>query len=563
MARGTQDVIGFTRIFVLFCTLVLLPALLMSGFGVVAILNVRQAEKQRRREGAEEVLRRAERRFIAVVDRSDRALRAGLANGAPPEDVVAQARANGAPVAAWLVIADDRFQPHGTPPFVEGPPESLVSDDKARTNDESLLKLLTRLSEGATPLRPAHVTVEHPAFAGVVSLQRLSDGRTLIYAIDEPLLTARMHAKDEVSGMTSVLRVVPASDLPIANALDRLMKEMVDDKADASALAGHEELVARRLDPPFERFTLAVEAPPSSDSKTTIVVYIILLVLFLGTLITGVVITARLIWHETRLSRLKTDFVSHMSHELRTPLAAIRLFIDTLRLGRTASEDERQECLDLLSKESERLSEMIERVLGYARLKAGRRLFSLRAVPVKAIVDDAIEAFRAQTVASPHAGTLVLEADVDADLPDVLVDREAVVEALLNLLGNAFKYTGADKHIVVFAHHGSSGRRKSPRSPPDERGKPPRRLRVWIGVRDNGPGLPKAEHTRIFERFYQSGSLLSSKQPGSGLGLAITKAIIEGQGGKIFVDSEAGQGASFTFELRPARKPGWTASQPA
>jgi two-component system, OmpR family, phosphate regulon sensor histidine kinase PhoR len=243
-----------------------------------------------------------------------------------------------------------------------------------------------------------------------------------------------------------------------------------------------------------------------------------------------VVITARLIWHETRLSRLKTDFVSHISHELRTPLTSIRMFIDTLKLGRATSEEEEQECLDLLGKETERLSEMIERVLGYARLRAGRRLFTPLPVRVETIVEDAIAAFRAHNLDPAH---LTLKTEVEPDLPHVIVDREAMVEALLNLIGNAYKYTGAEKEITVFARLG-------------------RRSRVILGVRDNGPGLPKTEHQRIFERFYQAKSLLSSKQAGSGLGLAITKAIVEGNGGRISVESEPGQGATFFMELRPA-----------
>ena len=270
------------------------------------------------------------------------------------------------------------------------------------------------------------------------------------------------------------------------------------------------------------------------------VVYIVLLAVFFITLITGVVITARLIYQETRLSRLKADFVSHMSHELRTPLTSIRLFIETLQQGRTSSKEEEQECLDLLAKETERLSEMIERVLGYARLKAGRRVFQQRDVEVAALVQDAIDAFLAQTLAAAAdeglpQPRLAFTTEVASSLPLIRVDRDAAVEALLNLISNAWKYTGADKRIVVFARAG-------------------RRGRVVIGVKDNGPGLPKSEHNRIFERFYQAKNLLSGKQPGSGLGLAITKAIIEGQGGRVVVDSEPGQGSTFSLEfmgLRP------------
>ncbi|HEY1101703.1 MAG TPA: ATP-binding protein, partial [Myxococcota bacterium] len=153
--------------------------------------------------------------------------------------------------------------------------------------------------------------------------------------------------------------------------------------------------------------------------------------------------------------------------------------------------------------------------------------------------DDAIEAFRAQTVA--HANTfggappkLAFTTEIASDLPTVHVDRESLVEALLNLISNAWKYTGADKRIVVFARRG-------------------RRGRVVVGVRDNGPGLPKSEHARIFERFYQSHHLLTGKQPGSGLGLAITKALIEGQGGRITVESEQGKGSTFAIELKPLK----------
>jgi signal transduction histidine kinase len=184
----------------------------------------------------------------------------------------------------------------------------------------------------------------------------------------------------------------------------------------------------------------------------------------------------------------------------------------------------------VLAKETERLSEMIERVLGYARLRAGRRLFSPTAVPVKDVVDDALDAFRAHQMAGD--ATVALSTDVAEGLPAIHADREALVEALLNLVSNAYKYTGENKEITVFAHAG-------------------RRGRVILGVRDNGPGLPKAEHKRVFERFYQAGGLLSRTQPGSGLGLAITRAIVEGNGGKIHVESEPGRGATFFLEMRP------------
>lgn len=531
MANRGDDVIGFRRIFVMFVTLVLLPALFMSGFGVIAIVNVQKADLQRRRERAEVVLRQAEQRFVGSLERGDKVLREGIDGGLSPSALVAAARADGAPVGSWALLNSVGEVVDGIPPLTT-----------------SLAAPLRRLGDPARRAggpSAAHVGVDEPDFSGVVSLQRLKGGLTIAYAIDDEALVKSIVGLDDE--MRVALRVEQPSDEPVANALERVMGELVAEDQPTAM----EQLVSRRLAAPFARFTFVVEAP-SSSSTTILVVYIVSLAIFLITLITGVVVTARLIYQETRLSRLKTDFVSHMSHELRTPLTSIRLFIETLKLGRTSSKEEEQECLDLLAKETERLSEMIERVLGYARLKAGRRVFQQQDVNVEDIVRDAIDAFRAQTLAQAmddgraESPRLAFTTEIAARLPMVRADREALVEALLNLISNAWKYTGPDKRIVVFARAG-------------------RRGRVVVGVRDNGPGLPKSEHARIFERFYQAKHLLSGKQPGSGLGLAITKAIIEGQGGRIDVESEPGRGSTFSIELlgvhqRPGAAPAATPS---
>jgi signal transduction histidine kinase len=456
-------------------------------------------------------VRLAEQRFVATLDQADRSLRTGLDLGRSPVEVISAVRRQGAPIGAWALFAVDGHEDAAASPF----------------DDPSVADKLHLLSQSAVPFQPAHVGVNEQGFSGVVSMQRLNDGRAVVYAIDEAALENALRAS--VPTKTLSLHVDAPDAAPIANALERLLAEVGRPQA---MTATDDEEVERRLDPPFERFTLSVKAPPTTTTTTIVVVYIALLAVFLVTLITGVVITGRLIYEETRLSRLKTDFVSHMSHELRTPLTSIRLFIDTLKLGRATPEEE-AECLDLLARETERLSEMIERVLGYARLKAGRRIFVQTPVDVTEIVDDAIAAFRAQTIAQPQPRSLEIDKDIAADLAAIHVDRDAIVEALLNLLGNAWKYTGPDKRITVFA-------------------RPGRRGRVVVGVQDNGPGLPKQEHGPIFERFYQANALLSSKQPGSGLGLAITKALIEGQGGRVGVDSEPGKGSRFWLDLHVA-----------
>lgn len=518
MATRTDDVVGFRRIFVLFITLVLLPALFMSGFGVIAIVNVNGAEKQRRHELGEAVLRRAEARFVETLERTDRALETSLTDAATPADAMGRVRDEDAPLGDWALYRDT-----GGGWLLEGGSMPALADD-----------VIQGLVKAAPPRPTARATYLAVDGAGVLVLKRIRDGGAILAAVID--VDALTRAFTDLDDDAEVIVVADAtSSEPVRDALQRVVQEM-------SAEDSKETLAERRLDPPFSSLTMEVKTPPSSSSTTIMVLYIVLLAVFLATLITGVVITARLIYQETRLSRLKTDFVSHMSHELRTPLTSIRLFIETLRLGRAESPEEQEECLSLLQKETERLSEMIERVLGYARLKAGRRVFQQNDVDVEAVVRDAIDAFRAQTLADQTAvdsrddRQLAFTTEVQEGLPPIHVDREAAVEALLNLIGNAWKYTGPHKRIRVFARAG-------------------RRGRVVLGVQDNGPGLPKGEHKRVFERFYQSRSLLSSKQPGSGLGLAITKAIVEGQGGRVAVESEPGTGSTFSIEL-PAARPG-------
>jgi two-component system phosphate regulon sensor histidine kinase PhoR len=280
------------------------------------------------------------------------------------------------------------------------------------------------------------------------------------------------------------------------------------------ALAGR-SLVAR----------LPAAESPASIALTNRVLYVVLLVLFYGILVVGVVLTLRTAWREAQLSRLKSDFVSHVSHELRTPLTSIRMFVETLRLGRARDEDERAECLLHLENEAERLSGLVDRLLDWARMESGRKIY--RKIPERpeTLVREAMEVFERQRGGRAEGVTV----DVAGDLPEIEVDRDAMELVLVNLLTNAWKYTGAEKQIRVRAH--TTGRR------------------VALEVEDNGPGIPKSERKRIFEQFYRVDDLLTRRTEGTGLGLAICKRIVEDHGGRIEVSGDEGRGSRFTVLL--------------
>ncbi|MDP9036053.1 MAG: HAMP domain-containing histidine kinase [Myxococcota bacterium] len=258
------------------------------------------------------------------------------------------------------------------------------------------------------------------------------------------------------------------------------------------------------------------------------VLFGLLTVSFVLVVVTGVVLVLVFLRREANLSQLQADFVSKVSHELRTPLTSIRLFVETMTRAR-GDESTREKCLDALGSETERLTQLIERLLDWGRMEAGRKQFEMRAESVSAVIDDAVRSFAIVRASTPQ---LRLSAEVDASLPRVLVDRAAMVDAISNLLSNALKYGGDPPVVVLRARNAAAG--------------------VAIEVTDNGDGIPRVEHRRIFEKFYRIDDRLSRQREGSGLGLAIVKYIVRAHRGRVQVDSTPGKGSTFRILLAPA-----------
>jgi two-component system phosphate regulon sensor histidine kinase PhoR len=221
--------------------------------------------------------------------------------------------------------------------------------------------------------------------------------------------------------------------------------------------------------------------------------------------------------------------VNKVSHDLRTPLTSIRMFVETLQMGRLRDDPARQsEALGIIADEAARLSDLINRLLDWARMEAGKRSYSFEPTAVEAIVEEVLDSFEPQLL--QHPAQVIRE--VPAGLPRVNADRAALGDALLNLLQNAHKYTGPEKRILVSAL--ASG------------------PTVLLTVSDNGPGIAGADQKRIFEKFYRAKDPLDRTIEGSGLGLSMVKHIVEAHGGKITVSSQPGHGAAFTIALPAA-----------
>jgi two-component system, OmpR family, phosphate regulon sensor histidine kinase PhoR len=251
----------------------------------------------------------------------------------------------------------------------------------------------------------------------------------------------------------------------------------------------------------------------------------VLTVSFVLAMVTGVTLVLVFLRRQANLSELQADFVSKVSHELRTPLTSIRLFVETMvrSRGDAVTEDK---CLEALGRETERLTQLIERLLDWGRMEAGRKQFDLHEQTVDQVVAQTLDSFRPLRERHPE---LEFRTEVEASLPHVHVDIAAMADALGNLLANAVKYGGTPPRVILGVRRVAGG--------------------VAFDVTDNGEGIPHAEHRRIFEKFYRIDDRLSRMREGSGLGLAIVKHIVRAHHGRVQLVSTPGTGSTFTVVL--------------
>jgi signal transduction histidine kinase len=233
---------------------------------------------------------------------------------------------------------------------------------------------------------------------------------------------------------------------------------------------------------------------------------------------------------QLRLSELKSDFVASVSHELRAPLASVRLMAEGLERGKISEPVKQQEYFHFITQECRRLSSMVENVLDFARIEQGRKEYELQPTDIVALVEQTVK------LMEPNAA----ERDVTLRVENFLaptsnlqptLDGAAMQQALVNLIDNAIKHSPSGSQVVVSV---------SLNSQPSA---------VNVSVRDQGPGIPAAEHDKIFDRFYRFGSELRRETSGVGIGLSIVKHIVEAHGGRVHVESQVGKGSCFTIEL--------------
>ncbi|HKY42859.1 MAG TPA: HAMP domain-containing sensor histidine kinase [Pyrinomonadaceae bacterium] len=248
---------------------------------------------------------------------------------------------------------------------------------------------------------------------------------------------------------------------------------------------------------------------------------LLVLLLLLG----GIILTIRATDREARLAEAKSNFVANVSHELKTPLSLLSLFSEILELGRVKNEEKKIEYYQIIRHESRRLNNMIDNILDFSKIEAGRKTYNFVDGDIGAVIDDVLSSYRYQIVNSGFD----VQKNIPASLPPVLIDRDAMAQAISNLVDNAMKYSGTVKQLSITVATIDS--------------------KMSVEIADQGIGIPRVEQAKVFEKFYRVSDGMVHDVKGSGLGLSLVKHIVEAHKGSISVESEVGRGSRFTILL--------------
>jgi two-component system phosphate regulon sensor histidine kinase PhoR len=238
-------------------------------------------------------------------------------------------------------------------------------------------------------------------------------------------------------------------------------------------------------------------------------------------LIFGFILVLRNLNREVQLAQSKSEFVSNVSHEIRTPLSLISMFAETLLLERVKTEAKKKEYYLIISKETARLRNIVNKILNFSKIEAGRKSYHFSTINLNHVVKDVISTYAFHF---ENNGFNCSESYTD-NLPNVNGDQEAIIEAIINLLDNAIKYSPKNKQLEISTGHKEGY--------------------AYFAVKDHGIGIDPKKRKQIFDKFYRitEGDLYESK--GTGLGLSLVKHIMDAHRGRIEIDSALGSGSTF------------------
>jgi signal transduction histidine kinase len=285
----------------------------------------------------------------------------------------------------------------------------------------------------------------------------------------------------------------------------------------APAAAGSEARVGFKSLFPF--WDLSVASSSGIPGRAGLLAQAATTILVLALLLIGVLLILRDLSREARMNQLRADFVGAVSHELKTPITLIRLYGETLLENEDFPPGQRREFYEIITRESERLTQLIEKVLSFSKIERGEKQYRLQTGDLAPVVARTVEAYEPYL----RRRGFSVETQLAAPLPAVRFDADAVSQALVNLVDNALKYSGDIKAVAIRSYVRAGA--------------------VVLEVEDHGIGIPREEHEKIFQRFYRVKNAVA--KGGYGLGLYLVRHIMDAHGGAVELESEPGRGSRF------------------
>jgi len=436
------------------------------------------------------------------------------------EEIFAFTYTGNKPETAYLY--SDKFVKIAQSEFSAAQSDLLLVFDKARLAqsflDDNRRYLFASMPQGAYVFLPLKDLTkgEQSGFAGVLFNEGFVGDDLIAGSINKIVNT--YHSADAANSASSTVAIT------ISDENQRVLY--------ASAAAQHGYLLESNFGPPFSNWKAQVGLRNSNldalarDSFMRTAGATLLVLLFL---LCGIALTIRATDREARLAQAKSTFVANVSHDLKTPLSLLSLFSEILELGRVKNEEKKIDYYRIIRHESLRLNKMIDNILDFSKIEAGRKKYNFTESDMALVIKSVLSTYRYQTTNSGFD----VQTNIRSDLPLVLIDREAMAQAISNLIDNAIKYSGEVKQLSITTTTVGSN--------------------MSIEIADRGIGIPRAEQAKVFEKFYRVGNGLVHDVKGSGLGLSLVKHIIEAHKGTISVESEVDKGSRFTILLPLAR----------
>lgn len=399
----------------------------------------------------------------------------------------------------------------------QGPHIDIIKivEDEFLQNESKIERLFNYSREGYNKIEPISINMKNTS--AVISIIELSGGKEILGLAIDPQLFIRQILNPKIQSISRNEFII--------SVFNKMSRENIysTEQIDVNKLQNEKSLW---LLPEYSLGIVLKGGTIQSLVKDRAETNLILLLILIVILFTGAWIIFRNIKKEMALAKIKSDFVSNVSHELRTPLALISMFAETLEMGRVKTEEKKNEYYNIISHETARLSRIVNRILNFSQMEAGKRKYNFTNVQLNAIIEEVFNTYKFHLQNKGFKFTL----GPDENLPLVYADKEAVSEAVINIIDNAVKYSSDNK--VVELSTGLIGEF------------------VFVKIKDHGIGISAQDQKKIFDKFFRVSSGYVHNTKGTGLGLSLVKQIMDAHKGEITLHSSPGLGSSFILKFK-------------